>query len=132
MKTTMFLALALIVLASCNDDQEIVYHVSPDLSPIINEFYQSAESHGVTIPKNLIADFSNDIQASIQGGRIGDQKTLYIRQGWFNWLSQDQREKWIFLNLGKLFLNKPAEDMVEVLDGYNSENKAAKLDSLFE
>jgi hypothetical protein len=122
MKHTLTLALALIVLVSCTEN-DTVYTVSPELSPYVDAFYSDASAAGIDVPKNLIADLKVT-QSTMKAETTNGQNYFYLNTNSFNSYSQDQ--EWlasrVYAGLGRLLLHKTVREF--------DDNGARSLDQI--
>lgn len=99
-----YLILFLAALGACQEENEIVYSVDPALAPYVETFYAEVAERGEVIPKNLIAEFSQNIQGITKGDRMHGQNYLYVNEVMFGNLGEIQREAFIAHQLAGTFL----------------------------
>lgn len=141
MKTYILPLALLIFFASCNEENETIYSVDPALESYVSAFYTEAAERGVTIPRNLIAELKA-IQGISHAQTDYEQNKLYFNDTMFaNFKAAGVEpliEAHVFYRLGGLLLHREiSEDLsfmnpAFMFEPYNSENKEAMLDRLFQ
>jgi hypothetical protein len=140
MKNYILPLLILAALGACQDENEIQYSINPELQPYVDIFYSEAAARGAEIPKNLVADFKQEIQGITKGDKIQGQNYLYVRPELFAGFNENQREAYTIYSLAKLFLeisqpcidvdyNNPATPCETEINNYERE---ATFNSFFE
>lgn len=140
MKNYLFCLLVLVATA-CNEDNEIVYSVDPELQPYVNTFYTEAAERNVVIPKNLIAEIKA-VQSAAQVDTQYGQNYLYFDPINLDYYVQNAGERFIeahiYNRLGGLFLKRSPSTEYSFMNpevrygGYNPDDKEALFDELFQ
>lgn len=103
-KVLMFVA-ALIVLASCSEENDVVYSVDPALALYVDAFYQDAAAEGINLPKNLVAELKST-QAVTNFYKQHDQNYLQYNSQLITTASDEDKMKNVYHALGGLMLKK--------------------------
>lgn len=137
MKNNILFPIILIIsLSACQEDNETIYAVDPQIGPFVETFYAEASERGITVPKNLVAEFK-DIQGISETQVNQGQNHLYIKELLFNTIDDRQVEAHIYYRLGAMLLRKENSDGISFMnpaymfEPYNPVNKEAMFDNLF-
>jgi hypothetical protein len=129
--------LLLCALTAC-EDNETSYSVSPELTPYIDEFYNQAEAHGKSLPKNnLIAGLNSSCQSITQISKDDEQWTLEFDKEIFQGMPQNNIEAYIFHELGRIVLKRELSSEFSIMNpnikvnGFATSDRETLLDELF-
>lgn len=128
MKRCILPVLILAALGACQDENEIQYSVNPELQPYVDVFYSEAAARGAVIPKNLVADFKQEIQGITKGDKIQGQNYLYVRPELFTGFTDGEREAQIVYRMANIFLLTPEPGLDALTSPYDRE---ATFNALF-
>jgi hypothetical protein len=129
--------LFLCALTAC-EDNETAYSVSPELTPYVDEFYNQAETHGKSLPKNnLIANLNSSCQSITQISKDDEQWTLEFDKEIFQGMPQTNIEAYIFHELGRIVLKRELSSEFSIMNpnikvnGFAVSDRETLLDELF-
>lgn len=135
MKTFIVTVVTFVLIISCDEANETIYRVDPQLSSYVSIFYEQAAARGVIVDKNLIAEVKH-IQGISQADNIMGQN--YIR---FNpemlTLDAKQIEAHVYYRMAQVFFHINISDGVSfanpafMFKPYDSQNKDAMFDNMF-
>lgn len=137
MKTLIVTVLTVFVI-SCTEENEIRYSVDPALSTYVETFYAEAAERGVTIPKNLVATLSANVQGISKADIDMEQNRLIFNEVLISTMPTSLVEAHVYYRLGGLFLKKNISEGVSFMNPdymftpYNPVNKEAMFDALFQ
>jgi hypothetical protein len=115
MKQTILFAVALIVLASCTEN-EPVFSINPELVPYVDAFYSDASSASVDVPKNLIADIQTCQSIVVVDSSPGEAKLLIDHASFYNMKHKGQEDLikvYVYTGLGRALLRKNINPIAE-------------------
>lgn len=110
----------LAALGACQEENEVIYSVDPALAQYVETFYSEAAERGVTIPKNLVAEFG-EVQAIAKGETTHGQNYLSVSKAMFDGFNDSQREAQIVYQLAGIFFHVSEPGLIGLSSPYNRE-----------
>lgn len=114
MKTIIFPLVTFTLLMSCEEETpQPVQQIDTALDPYVSTFYDEAIERGVTIPRNLVATFKDEIQGISKSEVRDGQNYMYVNRAIFMSADQAQKEAIVVHRMASLFVMEPEPEVID-------------------
>jgi hypothetical protein len=118
------LVIVALVAFSCGEEHETTFSVQSELDSYVTRFYDEAEAHGVSIPRNLVAEISDKAQSVARCTTLESQNYLYVNP---SIADGTLREAYIYKELTALFMKRTVQ-----FSSSTNANRAAEFNEAFQ